>query len=94
MAATACASELINAAIERPVTEAGLEKLKAEQVQVIHQFVSGKDVFVSLATGCGKSLCNALLPLVLDLLRSGDSGRSIVVRSYDGSKAKSSVHGE
>ena len=79
MAATACASELINAAIERPVTEAGLEKLKAEQVQVIHQFVSGKDIFMSLPTGYGKSLCYALLPLVFDSLRSGDSGRSIVV---------------
>jgi len=59
MAATAYASELVDAAIERAVTEAGLEKLKAEQVQVIHQFVSGKDVFVSLPTGYGKSLCNA-----------------------------------
>ena len=48
-------------------------------VQVIHQFVSGKDIFVSLPTGYGKSLCYALLPLVFDSLRSGDSGRSIVV---------------
>jgi len=46
MAATTYTSELIDAAIERAVTEAGLEKLKAEQVQVVHQFVSGKDVWV------------------------------------------------
>ena len=56
--------ELVDATIHHAVREAGLEKLKAEQVRVISEFVSGKDVFVSLPTGYGKSLCYALLPLV------------------------------
>lgn len=58
--------------------EASLEKLKTEQVQVISEFVSGKDVFVSLPTGYGKSLCYALLPLVFDFLRA-PCNKSIVV---------------
>ena len=42
---------------------------KAEQREVVKGFVSGNDVFASLPTGSGKSLCFALLPLVFDMLR-------------------------
>ena len=49
---------------------AGLKKVKKEQRRVIHSFVSGRDVFVSLPTGYGKSFCYALLPAVFDHLRS------------------------
>ena len=49
---------------------AGLKKVKKEQRRAIHDFVSSRDVFVSLPTGYGKSFCYALLPTVLDLLRS------------------------
>ena len=34
-----------------------------EQLLVTEQFVSGRDVFVSLPTGCGKSVCYGCLPL-------------------------------
>ena len=34
--------------------------------QYIHSFITGNDVFVSLPTGYGKSLCFVLLPLVFD----------------------------
>ena len=37
--------------------------------EVIRAFVSGKDVFVMLPTGSGKSLCYVALPLVFDFLR-------------------------
>ena len=42
--------------------------LKAEQLKVVFQFVSGKDVFAVLPTGYGKSLCFAIfcLPFVFD----------------------------
>ena len=43
--------------------------LKPEQRISIFQFASGSDVFVSLPTGYGKSLCYTLLPPVFDLLR-------------------------
>ncbi len=52
--------------------------LKPEQKACIVQFASGNDVFVSLPTGYGKSLCYTLLPLVFDLLR-GVKGKSIVM---------------
>ena len=34
----------------------GFESLKDEQLSAIGKFVSGKDIFVSLPTGFGKSL--------------------------------------
>ena len=51
--------------------------LKTEQVESIFYFVKGIDVFVSLPTGFGKSLCYILLPSVFDLLR-GVEKKSIV----------------
>ena len=38
--------------------------LKPKQYQAVEDLVSGKHVLVSLPTGCGKSLCYAILPLV------------------------------
>ena len=46
---------------------------------MVEAFVEGQDVFVSLPTGSGKSVCYACLPLVFDLLRSQGDHRSIVV---------------
>ena len=51
--------------------------LTKEQLYAVEQFVSGRDVFVSLPTGSGKSVCYACLPLVFDTLRQ--AGHSIVV---------------
>ena len=41
----------------------------AGQRRAIHDFVSGRDVIVSLPTGYGKSFCYALLPAGFDHLR-------------------------
>ena len=46
----------------------GYVKLKPEQKSVIEEFLKGRDVFVSLPTGSGKSLCYAILPVAFDSL--------------------------
>ena len=37
------------------------------QREIIFNFIRGKDVYVSLPTGAGKSLCFAVLPYLFDL---------------------------
>ena len=57
----------------------GYERLKPQQVRAVEAFVGGrKDVFVSLPTGYGKSLCFGLLPRVFDHIR-GVKERSITI---------------
>ena len=72
------AKENVDAAIDFATETAGLRSLKKEQREAIHAFTSGKDVFVALPTGYGKSYCYALLPLVFDKLRSSEKP-SIVI---------------
>ena len=55
--------------IAKVAKEHGYEKLKEKQLLAIDEFVSGKDVFVSLPTGNGKSLIYGLLPAVYDRVR-------------------------
>ena len=43
--------------------------LKEKQLEAIQMFCSGKDVFVSLPTGYGKSMIYGLLPLVFNSLK-------------------------
>ena len=59
----------------------GFGQLKTEQAAAISQFVSGKDVFVALPTGYGKSLCYCCLPYVYDRLRSVEKQSIVVVVS-------------
>ena len=51
--------------------------VKAQQKVAVGSFLRGNDVFVSLPTGYGKSICFALPPLVFDRVRK-DAG-SIVI---------------
>ena len=46
----------------------GIERLKPKQLEAVEVFVSGKDMFVSLPTGYGKSVIFAILPLLFGLL--------------------------
>jgi ATP-dependent DNA helicase RecQ len=65
--------------IDEATASLGYTCLKDEQKKALHSFVSGKDVFVSLPTGYGKSLCYALLPIVFNKIRGIAESRSIVM---------------
>ena len=69
--------EKLEAAVENAAKAIGIFGLKEEQKMVVCSLVSRNDIFVSLPTGHGKSICFARLPLVFDRVR-GDTG-SIVL---------------
>ena len=54
-------------------------ELKPFQESAVKSFVSGKDVFVSLPTGYGKSFCYSCLPWVFDALNHKQTPYSMVV---------------
>ena len=49
-------------AVSSAALQVGYKKLKYRQNEAVKEFVSGRDVFVSLPMGSGKSLCYAVLP--------------------------------
>jgi len=57
----------------------GYSTLRPEQTEAVSAFAGGKDVFVALPTGSGKSLCFAIPPWVFDVLHRQSKGRSIVI---------------
>lgn len=57
----------------------GYQELKKEQLEAIEKLVAGKDVFVALPTGFGKSLCFAVLPSVFNTLFASESSIVVVI---------------
>ena len=68
----------IQSAAAQSAIELGYSSLKSEQEEAVVAFVGGQDVFVSLPTGYGKTLCFAVLPWTFDKLR-GDHGKKSIV---------------
>ena len=61
--------KLVDEAIVPFIKDLGYEKPKEFQIDVVREFVGGRDVFASVPTGSGKSICYACTPLVFDKLR-------------------------
>lgn len=62
-------SESVDSSIAYAVQKLGYDRATPAQSIAIHQFLLGQDVFVSLPTGEGKSLCYASLPSAFDWLK-------------------------
>lgn len=62
--------ERLSRAIEYSLGKLSFTTLKDKQREAIVSFVSGKDTFVILPTGYGKSLCFSCLPYIFDCLRA------------------------
>ncbi len=58
-----------SAAITEALEAMGIAELKEKQREAIEAFLQGRDTFVVLPTGYGKSLIYAILPLVFDRLK-------------------------
>lgn len=61
----AVSKSFLRLAVTESVQELGYEKPTPDQEEAIVKFVSGRDVFISLPTGSGKSVCFACTSLVL-----------------------------
>ena len=62
--------ESIERAMSYAAERLSIEQLNDKQREAVLAFVEGKDVFVSLPTGFGKSICFQSLPYVLDYMKS------------------------
>ena len=67
--------------VSSAVAELGYDSVKLEEKAALLAFLRGRDVFVSLPTGYGKSLCYAALPAAFDSLRRSPSQSILVVVS-------------
>ena len=56
------------AVLDEAVLSLGYTNLKQQQKDAVLGFISGRDVFVALPTGYGKSLVYGCLPRVFDML--------------------------
>ena len=66
-------------AISAATRHLGYKELRPLQEKVVEHFLAGRDVFVSLPTGSGKSLCYCILPKAFDILRSTMKSIAIIV---------------
>ena len=57
----------------------GYPEIHHLQETAVRAFVAGSDIFLSLPTSRGKSLCYAMLPLIIDKLWGNDTQQLLVI---------------
>ena len=67
-------NEAIDSSIATVSKQLGYNELRPNQRTVVRNFLKGRDVFVCLPTGSGKSLCYHLLSYAFDILRGEEYG--------------------
>ena len=73
------ATEAVTKVIEECAQKMGYESLKRQQKEAIFWFVQKRDVFVTLPTGFGKSICYGCLPMVFDLIKQRKGSIVVVI---------------
>ena len=71
--------EAIAAVAAKVAQSLGYDSLTNEQIEAVVHFVQGQDIFISLPTGAGKSLCYVILPLLFNTIQPGRHSIIIVV---------------
>ena len=66
-------------AIETATKKMDYDNIRPEQLKVLESFLKGRDTFVCLPTGYGKSLCYQILPYIFDYMRGKSSSFVLVV---------------
>ena len=74
-------ADVFKAAVLHGVQMLGYDRPNEDQETAVNEFLKGRDVFVSLPTGAGKSLCFACLPLLFDYLRCHDKSSEVLHHS-------------
>ncbi len=69
----------IPAALNTAADKLGLDDFRPQQRSAIEPFLHGRDVFVTLPTGFGKSAIFQAAPICCDFLRKSESSVSIVI---------------
>ena len=68
----------VEGAISYGAKRLSIKQLNGKQREAVMSFVEGKDVFVSLPTGFGRSICFQILPFVLDYMNSPSPAEEVV----------------
>ena len=59
----------IDNAIRRALSKLQFKEIRSSQMEDVTSFANGRDVFVALPTGSGKSLCFWILPWLFNSLK-------------------------
>ena len=70
----ASTSSNIEVAIRKAFRRLGYTDVKEEQLKAAREFMTGRDVFVCLLTGSGKSMCYGCLPYAFNKLEANTFG--------------------